>query len=408
MKQILLTLALFTATILSAKVQKQTLLVDMEVMDAYSLMEYYYPQEIYGGLKLDSVVEKSFSDGWQFYCTFDNNGRLTKVENFSTYRFQVFFTYDNDGKCVQSIAQKPNMYTVQWEDVQKAEFKRDAKGRATEGIVSLFSDGKWQPTEKYEATYDAHDNCTLYTIYEYQTDLGTWKTTNIYKQEYTYNDKGLKTQYVYSRWDPNDGWTKVQKEEYEYDAQGRQTLRMYYDWGTSDWVKYSKTETGYSDPSDEGVVVVLKHTQHWNSSKSVWESYSIESYQYTNGKETWYRYSQIENSSLVIKYTRTTTYNSKGQVILEETENTSGSKSRIEYMYDDFGNLIALQKTTNDQTTYSIRYYFSEPQSIPNTQMVNGKCPNGKSIKNGVLLIEHNGLLFNASGARIEYTPKIK
>ena len=326
---------------------------------------------------------------------------MTKVEDFSNYRFQVFFTYDNDGKCVQSIAQRPNMYTVQWEDVQKAEFKRDAKGRATEGIFSLFSDGKWQPTEKYEATYDAHDNCTLYTFYDYQTDLGTWKTTAMYKREYTYNDKGLKTQFVYSRWDPNDGWTKVQKEEYEYDAQGRQTLRLYYDWGTSDWVKYSKTETGYSDPSDEGVVVVLKHTQHWNSSKSVWESYSVESYQYTNGKETWYRYSQFENSSLVIKYTVTTTYNSKGQVILKETEYTSGSKYRDEYMYDDFGNLIALQKTTNDQTTYSIRYYFSAPQSINQISTINYQLST-KSIINGQLLIHHGNQTFDARGARVE------
>ena len=400
MKQILLTLALFTATFLSAKVQKQTLLVDMEVMDAYSLMEYYCPQEIYGGLKLDSVVEKSFSDGWQFYCTFDANGRLTKVEDFSNYRFQVFFTYDNDGKCVQSIAQRPNMYTVQWEDVQKAEFKRDAKGRATEGIVSLFSDGKWQSTAKYEATYDAHDNCTLYTIYEYQTDLGTWKTTAIYKREYTYNDKGLKTQFIYSRWDPNDGWTKVQKEEYEYDAQGRETLRMYYDWDTSksDWVQNEKTETGYTDPSD-GVVIVLKHTQRWNGTS--WSTYSLKSYTYTDGKQTKYVYSEMENSKLVVKYTITTSYNSKGQVILKETEYTSGSKSREEYMYDDFGNLIALQKTTNDQTTYSIRYYFSAPQSINQISTINYQLST-KSIINGHLLIHHGNQTFDARGARVE------
>ena len=400
MKQILLTLALFTATFLSAKVQKQTLLVDMEVMDAYSLMAYYYPQEIYGGLKLDSVVEKSFSDGWQFYCTFDANGRLTKVEDFSNYRFQVFFTYDNDGKCVQSIAQRPNMYTVQWEDVQKAEFKRDAKGRAIEGIVSLFSDGKWQSTAKYEATYDAHDNCTLYTIYEYQTDLGTWKTTAIYKREYTYNDKGLKTQFIYSRWDPNDGWTKVQKEEYEYDAQGRETLRMYYDWDTSksDWVQNEKTETGYTDPSD-GVVIVLKHTQRWNGTS--WSTYSLKSYTYTDGKQTKYVYSEMENSKLVVKYTITTSYNSKGQVILKETEYTSGSKSREEYMYDDFGNLIALQKTTNDQTTYSIRYYFSAPQSINQISTINYQLST-KSIINGHLLIHHGNQTFDARGARVE------
>ena len=401
MKQILLSLALLTATILSAKVQKQILPIDPEAMEVDYLMKAYYPQEIYGGLKLDSVVETYPESAGKYYFVFDANGQLTKMEASSiSERFQVFFTYDNDGKCVQSVAQMPNMYTVQWEDVQKAELKSDAKGRTTEAIFSVYSSGKWQPVVKYEATYDAYDNCTLYTTYEYQTDLGTWKTTSIYKQEYTYNDKGLKTQYVYSYWNPDKGWTNSYKDKYEYDAQGRETLHMNYNWDTSksDWAQSEKTETGYTDPSD-GVVYVLKHTQHWNGTS--WSSYSLKSYTYTDGKQTKYVYSQMENSQLVVKYTITTSYNSKGQVILEETEYTSGSKSRIEYMYDDFGNLIAQLNSSSGETTYSIRYYFSVPQSIDQISSKRSTL-NAKRIANGVLLIEHNGLLFNASGARIE------
>ena len=401
MKQILLSLALLTATILSAKVQKQILPIDPEAMEVDYLMKAYYPQEIYGGLKLDSVVETYPESAGKYYFVFDANGQLTKMEASSiSERFQVFFTYDNDGKCVQSVAQMPNMYTVQWEDVQKAEFKSDAKGRTTEAIFSVYSSGKWQPVVKYEATYDAYDNCTLYTTYEYQTDLGTWKTTNIYKQEYTYNDKGLKTQYVYSYWNPDKGWTNSYKDKYEYDAQGRETLHMNYNWDTSksDWAQSEKTETGYTDPSD-GVVYVLKHTQRWNGTS--WSSYSLKSYTYTDGKQTKYVYSQMENSQLVVKYTITTSYNSKGQVILEETEYTSGSKSRVEYMYDDFGNLIAQLNSSSGETTYSIRYYFSVPQSIDQISSKRSTL-NAKRIANGVLLIEHNGLLFNASGARIE------
>ncbi len=400
MKQILLSLALLTATILSAKVQKQILPIDPVAMEVDYLMESYYPQEIYGGLKLDSVVTYNESTG-KSYFVFDANGQLTKMEALSTSnRFQVFFTYDNDGKCVQSVAQRPNMYTVQWEDVQKAEFKSDAKGRTTEAIFSVYSSGKWQPVVKYEATYDAHDNCTLYTIYEYQTDLGTWKTTDIDKQEYTYNDKGLKTQYVYSYWDQDNGWTMSYKDKYEYDAQGRETLRMNYNWdkSKSGWVEWEKTETGYSDPSD-GVVIVLKRTQRWNGTS--WSTYSLKSYTYTDGKQTKYVYSQMENSELVIKYTITTSYNSKGQVLLKETEYTSGSKSREEYMYDDFGNLIAQLNSSSGETTYSIRYYFSVPQSIDQISPKRSTL-NAKRIANGQLLIEHNGHLFNAQGARLE------
>lgn len=401
MKQIFLSLALLTATILSAEVQKQTLPIDQEAMEAYYLMESYYPQEIYGGLKLDSVVETYNESAGKYYFVFDAKGQLTKMEASSTSeRFQVFFTYDNDGKCVQSVAQRPNMYTVQWEDVQKAEFKSDAKGRTTEAIFSVYSSGKWQPEVKYEATYDAHDNCTLYTIYEYQTDLGTWKTANIYKQEYTYNDKGLKTQYVYSYWNPDNGWTTSYKDTYEYDAQGRETLHMNYNWDTSksDWAQSEKTETGYTDPSD-GVVIVLKHTQRWNGTS--WSSYCMKAYTYTDGKQTKYVYSEMENSQLVVKYTITTSYNSKGQVILKETEYTSGSTSRVEYMYDDFGNLIAQQNSSSGETTYSIRYYFSVPQSIDQISSKPSTL-NAKHIIDGHLYIHHNGQTFTASGTRVE------
>ena len=403
MKQILLSLALLTATILSAKVQKQILPIAPEAMEVDYLMKAYYPQEIYGGLKLDSVVETYPESDGKYYFVFDANGQLTKMDASSTSeRFQVFFTYDNDGKCVQSVAQMPNMYTVQWEDVQKAEFKSDAKGRMTEAIFSVYSSGKWQPMVKYEDTYDAYDNCTLYTIYEYQTDLGTWKTTNIYKQEYTYNDKGLKTQYVYSYWNPDNGWTNSYKDKYEYDAQGRETLHMNYNWDTSksDWAQSEKTETGYTDPSD-GVVYVLKHTQRWNGTS--WSSYSLKSYTYTDGKQTKYVYSQMENSQLVIKYTITTSYNSKGQVILEETEYTSGSKSRIEYMYDDFGNLIAQLNSSSGETTYSIRYYFSvpEPQSIDQISPKRSTL-NTKRIANGQLFILRDGKTYTVQGQEIK------
>ena len=401
MKQILLSLALLTATILSAKVQKQILPIDPEAMEVNYLMKAYYPQEIYGGLKLDSVVETYPESAGKYYFGFDAKGQLTKMEASSTSeRFQVFFTYDNDGKCVQSVAQMPNMYTVQWEDVQKAEFKRDAKGRTTEAIFSVYSSGKWQPMVKYEDTYDAYDNCTLYTIYEYQTDLGTWKTTDINKQEYTYNDKGLKTQYVYSYWNQDNGWTISYKDKYEYDAQGRETLHMNYNWDTSksDWAQSEKTETGYTDPTD-GVVYVLKHTQRWNGTS--WSSYSLKSYTYTDGKQTKYVYSQMENSTLVVKYTITTSYNSKGQVLLKETEYTSGSKSREEYMYDDFGNLIAQLNSSSGETTYSIRYYFSVPQSIDQISSKRSTL-NAKRIANGQLFIQRGDDLFNAQGARVE------
>ena len=69
------------------------------------------------------------------------------------------------------------------------------------------------------------------------------------------------------------------------------------------------------------------------------------------------------DSKWEISFVRTTTYNNKGQ-IAEVEEKDNGDITRIEYTYDDFGNRTARLKSTNGQSVYGERWFFSVREGI--------------------------------------------
>ena len=410
MRKILLLLALFSATILSAKV-KSEFPVDLTKMDhPYYLLSGsdWYPQTIYGDLKLDSIVWKYTpmlgSDGWGYYL-FDANGNLTKQDYYyeGSNHYQVFYDYDANGHCWQSVAKGINTYNAQWEEVQKAEFICDAKGRATQQIHSLYASGKWQPLVKYTATFDAHDNCTEWAEYQYQTDLQTWKTTYMFKSTYTYNANGQVTKRESTYWYPDNGWKNGAKYEYEYDAKGRETLCIEYNGSGSSWINYKKRTTGYSDPID-GVIYVLIHTEEWNSSTSQWNNYEVEGYRYyENGPWYYYTESFYENSSLQSYLTQNRTFNANGQLILDETEYASDHHiDRSEYSYDEFGNRITYIYSESGKTVSTRRWYFSAPTEGIDEVFTN-KADNQarKVLRNGQIHILRNNRVYTLDGKEL-------
>ena len=55
-----------------------------------------------------------------------------------------------------------------------------------------------------------------------------------------------------------------------------------------------------------------------------------------------------------------------------------------------------------DEGTAKPGYFSKKTTTAINNQMVNGKCPNGKFIKNGQLFIQRGDEVFNATGARVK------
>ena len=406
---LLFTLALVCAALLSSSFLSAAETLHYADMDPYDYIKYnYYPKEIYGNLKLDSMVWKD-SNGAIYYIEFDAKGNVTKVDDDSFEdgtHFQIFYSYDADGNCT-ALVKMINQYSGQWDEVQKAEFTCDAKGRTTRIINSVLSAGTWKLVSKYETTYDAHDNVTNSTKYEYQEDLKAWKSTYMSKRDYTYNANGKITKYVYSLWDTSDGWVNNFMEEYEYDNKGRETLKTESRWRNSSWVNNWKTTTGYSDPSD-GIIYVLINTEKWNTSTNKWDGNMLEGYQYyENGPWYYYTKSYYKNSSWTPYLVKNRTYDSDGKLLSEKDEYKEGNEIDLnEYMYDDDGNKIAriYSELKSGSTTYTstTRWYFSaDTEGIDEVFTDRPAQPAHKVLRDGMLLIERNGKTYNAQGAEL-------
>ena len=404
---LLFSLALVCAALLStaplyAAVKLETLPYDESGwIDPYNLKYQYYPQEIYGKQKLDSVVVK-YSNGDYISCEFDAEGNVTKYDEFSQGgHSQVFYSYDADGNCT-ALIKMINPYSGQWQEVQKEEYTYDAKGRTTRTISSVLVAGTWKPQYKTEDTFDAHDNNTNYTAYEYQEDLKSWKTTYMWKDDYTYNANGQITKDVTSSWTTDDGWVKISMYEYEYDDKGRETSQLRSDWISSSWVNNYKTTTAYSIP-DEGIFYVLINTEIWNKSTNKWEVNQLDGYTYYENGPWYYHSVAIYTNSSWTPYSVTNrTYDSDGKLLSDVTEYQSDhSTESTEYSYDDNGNKIAVIYSESGTTKYTCRWYYSAATGIDEVFTDRPAQPAHKVLRNGMLLIERNGKTYNPQGVEV-------
>lgn len=391
-------LGLITTLNLSAAVKKDVSFYDLMDSKAALFIDDMpiYPEKIYGDLQLDSVVETT-DDGYSTYI-FNSKGQLTTLKFES---LQIHYKYNAEGQNYESVAQKMNTSTGEWYDVMKVEFTRDAQGRITRSIYSELVSGTWHPKTKGECEYNAQGEETFITRYEYQEDLKSWKTTTMLKYEITYNEQGKRTEWIYSNWEPERGWENNAKNEYEYDAKGRETLHLVSSWDSSksSWNTFVKYTSGYT-VLDDGMTYQLKLEQQWYSNSNSWENYAWEAFTYdANGNEI--RYTLMYASEGKITYERTSTYNSAGRLISVQRDFKDGTIYTIAYLYDDYGNLTAIQGN-NDNNNYNINWYFSTPHGIDAVTDGMKALPIRKVLRNGQLLIYRGEDVFTVNGALAE------
>ncbi len=389
-------LGLITTLNLSAEVKKDVSfnydLMDSKVAIFIDDMPIY-PEKIYGDLQLDSVVD----NGYTTYI-FNSKGQLTTRKNES---LQIHYKYNAEGQNYESVAQEMNTSTGEWYDVVKAEFTRDAQGRITRNIYSELVSGTWHPKSKGEYEYNAQGEETLSTWYAYQDNLKAWQVITMSKYEITYNEQGKQTEWIYSNWIPERGWKNMEKEEYEYDAKGRETLHLVSSWDSSksSWNTFVKYTSGYAN-LDDGMTYQLKLEQQWYSNSNSWKDYAWEAFTYdANGNEI--RYTLMYASEGKITFERTSTYNSAGRLISVQRDFKDGTIYTIAYLYDDYGNLTAIQGN-NDNNNYNINWYFSTPHGIDAVTDGMKALPIRKVLRNGQLLIYRGEDVFTVNGALAE------
>lgn len=193
------------------------------------------------------------------------------------------------------------------------------------------------PTIKYEYTYDQNNNCIVELEYSYG-EL-EWKT------EYTYDKKGneVKAEY-YEGNGESCGW-----EEYTYDDKGNMILKLEYD---ADGKLESKTESTYDKNNN-----LLKSVEQDGSGAFVGTTeYAYDS---ESNKLLWAYYDGNNNVMEMQKFDK------YGRLIYDMAGYTAAGKLIAEeYTFDNKGNLILVDKHTEDGETLEKTEYKYDENSV--------------------------------------------
>lgn len=194
----------------------------------------------------------------------------------------------------------------------------------------------------------------LYLVkYQYDLSGNVIKETWIYDNwreffTYTYDSNGLKTQEKYENWD-DDSW--IYNYTYDLDSQGR-VVKEYW-----------------TDESGEVTTVTYTYNSNGKMLKRVvaWADGNVSNSEYTyNGqgllqKETYT--SSSFNVTNIIEYT----YDERNRITLETETDSNGNVYTNQYVYDDYGIIQRINRTTTDSTivmSYEGYYWFYFEDSV--------------------------------------------
>ena len=214
------------------KILLTTLLLGISISAAcITAKEYlnpYYPQRIYGGAKLDSVVISS-NPTWKTIVLFDDKGRMTINRSYSLdeethqWKAEVEDGYGYaDGM----------MYTSHYHRYLNLE-------NSLAQVEGEFS--KW----KYDSiVYNEKGDPLRYIMYYWVEESNEW--LEVYTYEFQYDDAGRAVLVRISAWDPRQQAITTTEYSFEYilDDNGRVIVQ------TSNYSMYGRTEYTYNDHGD--------------------------------------------------------------------------------------------------------------------------------------------------------------
>jgi len=223
---------------------------------------------------------------------------------------KVVFSYDSKGNNTSQV-HSYWMYVL-WVEAYKADFAYNTDGRVT--LQTNYSRSgllTWTPEDKYEYTYDANGNETVYISYTWENNA--WVKDE--KEEYTYDAKGNTIEEIDYSWE-NNAWVPNWKYEYTYDANDDMTEHISYSWEDNAWIPNWKDEYTY-DANRNQIMYIF---YYWNESDDIWEEGNMSKYELT--------YDADNNVTIKIDYY----WDSEEEDWIERVKD--------EYTYDANGNQI--------------------------------------------------------------------
>ncbi|KAF0237174.1 MAG: hypothetical protein FD181_2098 [Prolixibacteraceae bacterium] len=247
---------------------------------------------------LDEITNQ-FIIEYKVTYSYDNNGNRIQAKGYQPdsdkiliLYFQYDYTYGTNGKLVQEIRSYINENTSQLEARYKTDYTYNGNGKETQQTDyswDSYTSKQWEPSSKYESTYDSQGNLILLleSDYTYVNNTMTWKLRS--KVEYTYDPNGNLTQELEYDLDNNNQLVLDDKIVYAYDGAGNNTLNFYYsnwDVQTNQWGDIYKEEYTYDnrytkndlilppDWFDDDITHMITEIKgfYWDSSTNEWVS----------------------------------------------------------------------------------------------------------------------------------------
>ena len=315
-------------------------------------------------------------------------------------------TYDENGN---RLSVTDSEYDgTKWTYKEKYEFKYNDAFKQTEYTHYQWGTTDWTPFARYLYTYNGNNQMATETFQQYVS--GAWKDQS--RTSYTYYTNGMVKSEVVENY-KEGAFVKYSQVHYEYNSALQQTLAEVSLWDATqtDWVPYYKFMRSYTNG-----LLTLVHKQGYNKSKSTWIDDTKTAYSYTtDGKVK----EELTTSYLSSKWTNSNrllyTYDAQGNKT-EKLQQYWDSEHGVWYDYAEDTWLYELDgaKVTEAYSTYSqvdkkwkFSYATTSFYTLPKTGIVtvNGEgltVKGRKFFREGQVMIERGGQIFNLNGARVE------
>ena len=179
-------------------------------------------------------------------------------------------TFDANGNRTLEIGYNWNSETVSFEPSSKYEWTYDANGNPTLQINYNWNSetASFEPYSKNERTYDANSNRTLEIDYNWNSETASFEPS--FKYEWTFDANGNRTLQINYNWNSETAsFEPSSKYERTFDANGNRTLEIGYNWNseTASLEPLSKYEWTFDANGNR----TLEIDYYWNSETASFE-----------------------------------------------------------------------------------------------------------------------------------------
>lgn len=373
---------------------------------------------------------------------------IVMVDGAGNKVMKATYTYDKKGRTDETILYFMNNDNGKWLNVTKTKYAYDASNDTTSMIQSnwMMDKNDWQVSRIVEYTWKSKGVKTVETESSWDSNKG--QMVNYTRKNWVYNSANQCTQYTLERWNEDENkWQNKSRKTYTWTSSGKIDIVVVESYSTSDGWKYSEKEDYDYNGADQ-----VEYKTIYAGENDQWKEMYLYEYKYENGllKEYTYWLMDTGRPDYDKDYQCRYTYDSKNNVLKEEyykwdksgegswkkyreyeyTYTSSGDhdivteicrewksdgvkESKQEVTYDAMSGVMLLNKHSDYnpsskkwETSYSYVYYYKgiEPLGIVKVNgeglKVNGE--GRKFFRDGQMLIERNGVLYDARGARIE------